>query len=174
MSDPKPHDPNIPRWNQTSKAAKLWMAILGLSLCFMGTAGGTYLWLSYKKARQTDYWIERPATVIVSTIDDSGRTQHNDVKFQLEVHYRFEYEGANHLSSRVKLLPIASRSRNKIEGWQHLYPVGKSVICYVNPDDPSIAILKKPTKAALYSIWFPALLILFGLKQISGVFSTKT
>jgi len=148
--------------------------MLGLSLCLMGIAGGTYLWLSYQKARLTDYWIEQPATVIVSMIDDSGLTQHNDVKYQLEVHYRFEFEGENHLSSRVKLLPIASRSRTKIEGWQHLYPVGESVICYVNPDDPSIAILRKPTKAALYSIWFPALLILFGLKQIGGIFSTKT
>ncbi len=149
------------------------MMMLGLSLCLMGTVGCLYLWLSFQKARTTDHWIERPAKVIVSTIDDSSRTQHNDVKYRLEVHYRYQFKGVNHLSSRVKLLPIASRSRGKIEKQQRQYPVGAKVICYVNPDKPAVAILKKPTKAALYSIWFPAVLILFGLRLVSGIFSTK-
>ena len=147
--------------------------MLGLSLCAMGAVGCIYLWLSYQKARHPDHWAERPATVIVSTIDNSGRTQHNDVKYRLEVHYRYQFQGENHLSSRVKLLPIASRDRGKIERWQSLYPVGENVTCYVNPDNPSLAILKKPTKAALYSLWFPALLILFGLSMFSSIFLIK-
>ena len=139
----------------------------------MGAAGCTYLWMSYQKARIVDHWIERPAKVIVSTIDDSGRTQHNDVKYRLEVHYRYEFEGKSYLSSRIKLLPIASRAPGKIKKRQRRYPIGASVTCYVNPGKPSVAILQRPTKAALYSIWFPALLILFGLKMILGTFSSK-
>lgn len=124
----------------SSKAAQIWLAALGLSLCLMGIAGCVYLWLAFQKARQTDQWIERPATIIVSTIDDSGRTQHNDVKYRLEVHYRYEFEGENHLSSRVKLLPIASRAPGKIEKWQGRYPVGESVTCFVDPDKSSMRI----------------------------------
>ena len=145
------------------------MTMLGLSFCLMGVVGCTYLWLSYQKARLTDEWFERPATVIVSTIDSSGRTQHNDVKHRLEIHYRYDFQGQHHLSSKVKLLPVASRSLGKIERWQSRYPVGGEVICYVDPEHPSIAILKKPTKAALYSIWFPSLLIMFGFRMIVNI-----
>lgn len=112
--------------------------------------------------------------VIVSTIDDSSRTQHNDVYFRLEIHYRYEFQGENYLSSRYELLSVASRAHSKIERIRSRYPVGKSVTCFVNPDNPSVAVLKKPTKAAIYSIWFPMLLILFGLKMIGGIFTTKS
>ena len=147
--------------------------MLGLSFCAMGVVGCIYLWLSFQKARQTDHWVEQPATVIVSTIDDIGRTQHNDVKYRLEVHYRYEFQGENYLSSRVKLLPVASKARKKIERWQNRYPVGKTVTCHVNPNDPSLAIIIKPTKAALYSIWFPSLIVLFGLRLMYTTFSGK-
>jgi hypothetical protein len=36
-------------------------------------------------------------------------------------------------------------------------------VCYVNPSDPTIAILKHGTRAALYSIWFPLLFVVGGL-----------
>ncbi len=149
------------------------MTMLGFSLCAMGTAGCIYLWLAYQKASQTDHWIESPAKVIVSTIDSSTRTQHNDVKYRLEVHYRYQFKGETHISSRVKLLPLSSRAPAKIEKLQQRYPVGSAVTCYVDPDKPSMAILIKPTKAALYSIWFPAILILFGFKMMLGIFSTN-
>ncbi|MFK5923846.1 MAG: DUF3592 domain-containing protein [Verrucomicrobiota bacterium] len=154
-------------------ASRLWIATLGLSLCLMGLAGGTYLWLSFQKARKTDQWVEQGATVIVSMIDNSARTQHNDVKYLLEVHYRYHFEGEKYLSSRVKILPVASRDKKKIRKWQQRYPVGKQVTCYIDPKNPSRAVLIKPTKAAIYSIWFPSLLIVFGLKMIWGIFSTK-
>lgn len=168
----------INKTSHKSLGGRIWMTMLGLSLCLMGAVGCIYLYLSFQKARQCDHWIELPAKVIVSMIDDSGLTQHHDVKYRLEVHYRYEFEGKAHLSSKVKILPIASRDQNKIERWQKLYPVGKNVTCHVNPSNPAEAILKKPTKAALYSIWFPAILILLGLKMIyehtSNIFSTKS
>ncbi|MCF6314058.1 MAG: DUF3592 domain-containing protein [Verrucomicrobiales bacterium] len=152
---------------------RIWMGMLGLSLCAMGFAGCTFLWLSFQKARSTDHWVERPAKVIVSMVDHSRRTQHNDVKFQLQLHYRYEFEGKSHLSSKIKVRPIASKVEKKIVAWQRLYPVGKELICYVNPEQADQAILIKPTKAAIYSLWFPAILILFGIRLISGIFSTK-
>lgn len=150
------------------------MGILGISLCAMGFAGCTFLWLSFQKARTTDHWVERPAKVIVSMVDDNRRTQHNDVKFQLQLHYRYQIEGKSYLSSKIKVRPIASRSRKKIAAWQRLYPVGKKLICYVNPEQAEQAILIKPTKAAIYSLWFPAILILFGIRLIGSIFSAKT
>ncbi len=147
--------------------------MLGLSLCLMGIGGCTYLWLSFQKARATDHWLEVPATIIVSMIDDSRRTQHNKVKYQLELHYRYQFKGKNYLSSKAKMRPLASKIKMKIVKWQHRFPVGKKLSCYVNPEQPEMAVLIKPTKAAIYSIWFPSLLVLFGLKMIFSIFSIK-
>lgn len=157
----------------TTLASKLWMTMLGLSLCLMGMGGCTYLWLSFQKARATDHWAEVPATIIVSMIDDSRRTQHNDVKYQLELHYRYEFEGEKYLSSKAKMRPLASKIKKKIVKWQQRFPVGRKLNCYVNPEQAEVALLIKPSKAAIYSIWFPSLLVLFGLKMIFNIFSTK-
>jgi hypothetical protein len=37
------------------------------------------------------------------------------------------------------------------------------MVCFVNPADPSFAILEKDSKAVIYTIWFPGLFVVGGL-----------
>ena len=64
-------------------------------------------------------------------------------------------------------------SDTELKGKLDAYPVGKETVCYVDPEDKSIAVLRKDTKAALYSIWFPCLFVIGGLGMIATAIFRK-
>ena len=137
---------------------------LGLCVAASGAYFCRYLWRDYQAAKETDGWVETPCEVIVSTIDDSDRNQHGGVRFQLEIRYRYEWDGQTLVGDKLKPhRPIASSHRVRVAGWQEKYPAGAESICFVNPDAPEEVVLKRDSKAALYSIWFPALFVVGGL-----------
>ena len=52
--------------------------------------------------------------------------------------------------------------------------VGNETVCYLDPDAPELVVLKKDSKAALYTIWFPCLFIVGGAGMIfSALFRKK-
>ncbi|MGB0992986.1 MAG: DUF3592 domain-containing protein, partial [Akkermansiaceae bacterium] len=61
-----------------------------------------------------------------------------------------------------------TKELENVEKLQEKYPKGSNHTAYVNPDDPKVAILLHDTKAAGYSLWFPALIILGGGGMIWG------
>jgi hypothetical protein len=130
----------------------------------MGAFFCVYLWRDFQSAKETDRWIEIPCEIVVSAIDDSGRTQHDGVKYQLEIRYRYRFGETDYLGEKMnRYRPVASGDPDKTGSVQRSYPVGSKTVCFVNPDDPADAILKRDSKAALYSIWFPMLFVVGGI-----------
>jgi hypothetical protein len=77
-------------------------------------------------------------------------------------------QGTPIIGTRIKRVDIASQhedvARKKIEP----YAVGAQTTCFVNPDQPDMAVLRHDTRAALYSIWFPLLFVFGGLRMLWG------
>lgn len=143
--------------------ARLWTVALGLILAGAGAATCWYLWATYQKAKITDTWERVPCEIIASTIDRSGRSQHGMTKYELKVSYRYEYAGESRVSNRVRRLAITSLSEKEVEEKAQPYQVGMEMTCLVNPAEPSQAVLKADSKAALYTIWFPGIFVVGGI-----------
>ena len=143
---------------------RLITAGLGLSVAAAGAFFCWYLWQNYRIARETDRWAETPCEIIVSAIDDSDLTQHGAVKYTLEIRYRYTVDGEDYIGEKVnRNRPVASADPEKTGSVQERYPVGSKAVCFVDPANPEEAILKRDSKAALYSIWFPALFVVGGI-----------
>jgi len=90
------------------------------------------------------------------------------------VRYRYEWEGDFYEGER-----ISSRgqywSHRQARGQELVkkYSKGEDVLCYVNDQEPMLAVLEHDTKAAGYSIWFPAIFVVGGLGMMVGVFYKK-
>jgi len=144
---------------------------MGAALIVAGLVFVRYLWDDYRRAATMDSWVETPCRIVSSGIDDSELTQRGMTKYILEVEYRYEFEGERYLGDRVRRLPTESGHAKKIRNKLEKYPVGRETRCWVDPDDPASAVLKKESKAALYSIWFPGLFILGGAGMVlSAIF----
>lgn len=152
---------------------RLWKIFMGLILVIVGSVLTQYLWGSYQRAKVMDEWIETPCRIVVNSIDDSELNQRGMPKYTLVLVYEYEIDGTSYSSDRYKRLSTEASDPRKLKGKLDAYPVGKETVCYVDPEDKSIAVLRKDTKAALYSIWFPCLFVIGGLGMIATAIFRK-
>ena len=147
-------------------AGRIWKAFLGLGIAIAGWVFALYLWGSYERAAVMDSWIEVPCLIEATNIDDSQLNQRGVPKYILTITYRYTHEGKERISDRYKRLPTESSDPRKVKAKEKKYLVGEESVCYVNPEDPDFAVLRKDSKAGLYSIWFPCLFIVGGAGMI--------
>lgn len=154
---------NIQSAQPSAIAGRIWKAGMGLFLVAIGSGFAWYLWASYQKAKAMHAWIETPATVVLSEVQDWKSTEYTIVEFKPVVRYRYEFEGEIYESDQFKIADGPTGDPEKANQRIEPYPVGSTVTAYVNPDEPTTAVLKRNTRAGLYTIWFPLLFVAGGL-----------
>ncbi len=154
-------------------AGKIFLCSIGLSLILVG---GVFEWLlvrSYQHAQESRAWSEVEAVVLRSEMDErlfAGSPR----EYRLHLLYGYSFEGEDQTSGQYSPRGAKwTKDESAVESLRDTYPVGSTHAVWVNPDSPSVAILKHDTKAAGYTLWFPALFIMGGLGMIWGVFSNR-
>jgi len=157
--------PNTP---SASRGGAVFLFMMGLFLLLLGSGFCWLLWSSFSRASATRTWAEVEARVTSSRPEDRQLLGANK-EFRWHVAYRYYYEGKEYVSKLHT--PRGSKwgqHRSDVDECVEKYPEGLSTICFVNPALPEIAILEHDTKAAGYSIWFPALFAVGGLGIMVG------
>lgn len=114
-------------------------------------------------------WAQVPCLVLQAEVAERRIAPNVAPDFRLGVLYRYEYAGKDYESDRWGLRGSMPRSeRQAVEALIRQYPVGSRQTCWVNPQDPSMAVLKPDSRAAGYSLWFPALFFLGGVGMMFG------
>ncbi len=151
-------------------AAQLFLCMIGVMLLL---AGGVFEWLmirSYNHAKASREWPQVQAVVLRSVVDER-QFKGSPAEFRFNILYGYSYGGQDLTSD--KLTPRGSKWSKSAAAVGTLageYPPGSEHSAWVNPDDTSIAILKHDTKAAGYTLWFPALIMVGGAGMIWGAF----
>ena len=153
---------------------RIFLFLVGLVTLFIGSL---FTWLmaqSFLNAMETRSWDEVSATVLEAKIDERQIGEHVPVDFSAAVLYGYEYEGQRYTSELI--YPRGSKwakEKEKAEAELDGIEAGESISCWVNPEEPSLAILKHDTKAAGYSIWFPILFVVGGMGVMIGAFRKR-
>lgn len=153
---------------------RLWKILMGLLLIGVGSIFVQYLWNAYTRAAKMDTWIQVPCEVVTMDVDDEERNQRGMKKYVFQVTYDYQYEGKTYTGNRLKRLPIAVSDPRRLKNHIEDYAVGTKTVCYVDPAAPEIAVIKKDSKAALYTIWFPCLFIVGGTGMILSALFRRT
>ncbi len=151
-------------------AAKLFLCMIGLMLML---AGGVFEWLmirSYLHAKESRNWPQVEAVILRSVIDER-QIIGSPPEFRLNVLYGYSIESEDLTSDDIsprgaKWTKVAA----SVEELAKKYPAGSSHTAWVNPDQFDVAILEHDSKAAGYTVWFPALIIMGGGGMIWGAF----
>ena len=155
-------------------AQRVFLFILG---GFTMLVGGLFTWImaqSFLNAKATRGWDEIPAQLLVAEVEERKIGEYVPTDYAAKVEYEYEYEGRTQSSQR--LTPrgqMWAKERQKAELALGDFKPGTEVNCWVNPDDPTVAILEHDTKAAGYSIWFPLLFVIGGGGVMVGAFRRK-
>ena len=154
-------------------AGKLFLAMIGVALLVVG---GVFEWLmfrSYQQAKASRQWEQVEAVVIRSVIDER-QVPGSPIEYRLNLMFGYSYDGEERVSD--KLSPRGakwSRSAEVVNQLADEYPTGSEHTAWVNPVQPDQAILKHDTKAAGYTLWFPALIMIGGAGMIWGAFKPE-
>src|SRR5688572_5548994 len=109
-------------------------------------------------------WVVTPCTVVSSRV----QTHRGDdsTTYRVDILYRYEVDGQEYRSSRYQFMGGSSSGHKSKAAIVAQYPVGAQRNCYVNPNNPSEAVLERSLTA---SMWFGAIPAVFVLVGAGGV-----
>jgi hypothetical protein len=158
----------------SQRAGSWWLAGMGLMLAVAGLIFTGVLWKAWQRAEETRRWIEVPCKVLSSQLKSEQASPHSPVKHRVIVRYEYQWQGRTLTSERIRRVEGAKSDLSAAEDLRERYPRGQQTRCFVNPADPSIAILEHDTRAALYSIWFPLLFVVGGLRMMWSALKARS
>ncbi|MCE9518360.1 MAG: DUF3592 domain-containing protein [Verrucomicrobia bacterium] len=150
----------------STSSARLLKTALGLGLIIPGAAFIVFLWISYDRAQETRHWKPTPCLILSSQVLSEHPSLHSPLAHRASVRYRYVFEGVTHTGDHIRRVDGPSSEKEKMEKLCAKYPPGRESECFVNPEQPDIAVLEHATKAGLYTLWFPLLFVAGGAGMI--------
>lgn len=143
-------------------AGRLWLAAMGLFLAAAGLLFTWVLWTAWQRAEETRRWSAVPCRIVSARVVSERPTPNSNPTHRAEIRYEYRVGDQTYTGSRIKRVDSASQHEDNARRKLEAYPVGSETVCHVNPADPTLAVLRHDTRAALYSIWFPLLFVAGG------------
>lgn len=113
---------------------------------------------------QSMSWVETPCTILYSELrsyqSDDGTT------YKADIFYEYAVFGEIYRSNRVRFLGGSSSGRQSKVNQLKEYPVGSEQRCFVNPSDPSQAVLIRRFSWIFAFSLIPLLFVVIGLGGI--------
>lgn len=162
MRDVK-NDSSAPPVAHRDLGGRLWKIMMALLLIGIGWLTAEYLWGAYKRAAFMDTWSTVPCRIESSAINEAGVSESGLPKYALQLSYRYTWEGTERVGHHFRRLATESSNTKSLKKLLAQYVEGTETVCYVDPANPDNPVLKKETKAPLYSLWMPCLIMLGGL-----------
>lgn len=160
------------------RAGSYYLIIIGLLLAFSGAVFTWLLGVSFSRAREMDNWVETKCLILESDLRERKIGLEVPTEYRFGLLYGYEFSGEA-LSCEDYVLRGNAwvKDANRIRILMRNFPAGSKQVCWVNPDNPEQAVLKKETKAPGYSIWFPFLFLAGGIvlivKALLSLFSSR-
>lgn len=158
----------MPASSSSTLAGSLWLAAIGM---FLILAGATFTWVlftAWQRAEETRSWTPTPCRIISSKVISERRSPNAEIEHRTDIRYRYAFNGQSLTGNRIKRVNAATVHEESARKQLEEFPIGKEIVCYVNPVHPEQAVLKHDTRAALYTIWFPLLFVVGGMGIVWG------
>jgi hypothetical protein len=141
----------------------------------LALAGGALLYpLGIKPIAKTidaEAWVPTPCRVLRAEIrshdSDDGTT------YSVYILYQYEFNGRTYKSDRYEFIGGSSSGYQGKARVVKQYRTGAHPVCYVDPDDPSEAVLRRGFHAKLLLALVPVPLLLIGVGGLIGVWRGK-
>ncbi len=150
------------RANGTVAVVLIFAAAGGVFLIY-----GVVLW---REAVASENWPTVSGTVITSeVIPASGSGADGQGLYEPRVVYEYEFDGRTHQNDRISFAGTQSSNREQVEDLIFIYPATMEVTVFVNPDDPSHALLEPGPGPANWLMLAIGGLFTFGPLVVLGI-----
>jgi hypothetical protein len=150
-----------------------WAAGLFFSVFFL-VGAGTFYSFGLKPALKTldaRQWPATPCVVVSSQVksysDSDGTT------YSVDILYRYEVNGREYRSNRRTFFGGSSSGYEGKAKIVALFPPGTKAVCFVNPNDPTDAVLERGFEPTMLLGLLPLIFLAVGAGGLIWVFQTK-
>jgi hypothetical protein len=158
---PKAETVSISKKAVHKKRAMLMPIVLGL--IFVAVGGALFVGFGVLPALgllRAASWDETPCTIVSSTVrshsSDDGTT------YKVDILYEYQAEGFTLRSNRYDFVNFSSSGYQSKREIVDRYPTGTHTVCYVNPRDPTWAVLNRDFRLAYLVGLLPLIFLLTG------------
>jgi hypothetical protein len=113
---------------------------------------------------QARKWSAVPCTIVSSEI--RSHSSSDGTTYSVDILYRYRMNGAEYRANRYIFGAVSSSGYDGKRAIVSQYPPGRATICYVNPEDPTDAVLVRKATAGL---WFGLIPLVFVLVGVGGI-----
>jgi hypothetical protein len=113
---------------------------------------------------QARKWSAVPCTIVSSEI--RSHSSSDGTTYSVDILYRYNIRGVEYRANRYVFGAVSSSGYNGKREIVSQYPRGRPTICYVNPADPTDAVLIRDATAGL---WFGLIPLVFVLAGVAGI-----
>ena len=170
-SSPKPPKTySLSKKAAKNKFGKKFQAGFFLIFFFAGAGVGYFfIFPAIIKSLNADDWIKTPCMVRSSRV----QTHHgsDSTTYSVDIVYVYSFNGRQYRSGQYSFMGGSSSGYQGKAAVVRQYPAGKEAVCYVNPDNPAEAVLKKELGAGVFFAGIPILFMAIGLG--GAVFSLR-
>jgi Protein of unknown function (DUF3592). len=137
---------------------------IGASLFFfiffaMGSLFTVFLVRDFAVKLAARTWQKTACVILESSVTED---RNNDNPYAFTVRYRYEYGGQTYFSTCYRLQYSGSDDYAKTSELTYKYPVDASAFCFVNPSNPSQAILEHDSLLVFLFIFLPLVFVVIG------------
>jgi len=147
-------------------------------MLFLVLGGTAFYFMSYlplSAVIEAHDWKPTPCTIVASAVQRNERDK-NDT-FSVAIEYEYVFQGQRYRANRYDFVESASTTRASKLLIVDQYPVGKRVTAYVNPSDPTEAVLVREFTDEMWWGLFPLPFMLIGFfwlaSTVRGWFSRR-
>jgi hypothetical protein len=169
---PEPETVSISKKAREAKGAYFMPIVLGL--IFVAVGGGLFIAIGVVPAVRlvrAASWIETPCTILSSTVrsysSDDGTT------YKADILYEYQAESLVLRSNRYDFANFSSSGYEAKREIVDRYQPGSRSVCYVDPDDPTWAVLNRDFRPAYLVGLFPLVFLLVGAGVARWGFSQR-
>lgn len=122
-------------------------------------------------------WAELPCTILSSQVgvhqssDDPRGGQRFRITYSIDITYKYAYADVSYTSDRYNFLQwFASPGYSGKQAVVKRFPPGTAAVCYVNPGNPSEAVLSRTPSIGYFLGSFGLILVALGMMVFYGVY----
>src|SRR5215213_9577168 len=106
--------------------------------------GGVALWFTFVRPMSrlvaARSWQETPCVIAESQVLESSDSDGGST-YKPDIHFTYTFEGREYRSNRYNFIDVSSSGRGGKEEIVAYYSPGLHTVCWVNPENPSEAVL---------------------------------
>lgn len=138
-------------------------------------AGSAIGWFMFArpllKIKASEDWSKKPCTIVSSRIKESRSDK--STTYKVDIVFKYSFNRVEYVSETYDFMSGSDSDYSSKRQVIRRYPPGRSTYCYVNPEEPSEAVISREFNSSWWFVLIPIIFMFIGAGGVIGTLIKK-